>query len=754
MKRLLVLALCMAFLFPLFETRACRIVPDPPIVGPRPQPVQAIQVQSHRVNIDIKNGVAETTLETVFYNPNPQVLEGTYLFPLPQGASISRFSMWIDGQEMPAELLDAKKARDLYISIVQRMIDPGLLEFVGRETFQMRIFPIPARGTKKIKLSYEEILPVDGNLMRYVYPLTTVGNGREDKLGQVSWQVNIESEIPIKSVFSPTHQVNAVKEENRAVVTFSGQNVRPERDFVLYVSRSDRNVDLSFAPYCKSGEDGYFLLMLSPKAEISEINPKDVVFILDTSGSMLGKKMTQAREALKYCLQSMRPEDRFNIVPFATVATPYRDDLLAATPENIQAALKFVEEDIYARGGTNIDEALGFAVDMAPVEEKRPYMVVFLTDGKPTIGVTEPDDIIARVQKAKCPNLRLFTFGIGERINTKLLDRLAEANRGTREYVSSDEDIEFKVSNFFDKVSSPVLSDIKIHFPSSSELRVDSVYPRSFSDLFKGAQITLLGRYKGSGDQAIRVTGVMGGKEREFVYEMSFPAENKSNEQIPRLWAVRKVGFLLDQIRLNGEDAELKSEVVYLAKRFGIVTPYTSYLVVEDAAPVPTTVRPLISDAGPRGIFPGSDRATGGGAPAPPATTAPAPFANREFRGARSEMQQSSGESAIKTSKRIRNMRDADVVDGWADDEGESPGSPARGQMRTIDEKTFYLDGEVWYDSQFYLVDAQKMEKVKVRFMSDEYLELLRDTPEMGRFLAIGSQVVLVWNDRIYEIYQ
>ena len=263
MRKWTILVLLLTLLYPLAD--ACRIVPVIPvrpivITSPRRPSVQPITVKKHHFAVTIKDGVATTVLETVFYNPNSRILEGTYLFPLPKGASISQFSMWIDGKEMRGELLDSKKARDLYISIVRRMIDPGLLEFVGRETFKMRIFPIPARGNKRVKLSYQQLLPVDGSLMRYVYPLTTVGNGREDTLGEFSFQIDISSKIPIKSVFSPSHQIKVDKQSHQATITFSQRNIHPDKDFTLYLTRSDKKIDLSFVPFRKKKPEGLFLV--------------------------------------------------------------------------------------------------------------------------------------------------------------------------------------------------------------------------------------------------------------------------------------------------------------------------------------------------------------------------------------------------------------------------------------------------------------------------------------------------------------
>ncbi|WP_372367358.1 VIT domain-containing protein [Candidatus Uabimicrobium sp. HlEnr_7] len=705
-------------------TTYARIIPNIPNTTVRPSvALLPIKAKSHTVTTKIKNNIAVTTLETEYYNPNNRILEGTYLFALPKGASVGSFSLWINGKEMPAELLNAKKAEDLYVSIVRKMIDPALLEFVGRETFKMRIFPFPARSSRKIKLTYQQILTADNNLIRYEYPLTAVGNGHNDNITNFSCNIEIEAEHAIKSVFSPTHEIKVKKEGKTASVSFSGNHVDTDRDLVLYMSNSDKRVDLSFIPFAKQGKKGHFLMMLSPKTKIdaSEINAKDIVYILDTSGSMVGDKMDQAKKALQYCLHQLSAKDSFNIISFSTEANTYKDKLLEASKSNVKEALDYVDEEIFARGGTNLEEALSYAIDMAPKNSVRPYMIILLTDGKPTIGVTNAEQIIKKVQKASLKNLRLFSFGIGDQLNAKLLDRLAEENNGTREYVSAKEDIEIKISNFVDKVSSPVLSDIKIKFPSSDNLRISEIYPRKFPDLFRGASITLLGRYEGKGDQVIKVSGMIGGESKEFVYEVSFPEENIENSHVPRLWAVRKVGFLLDQIRLNGENAELKKEVVRLAKKFGIVTPYTSYLVVEDDI---QTVR----------LTPTTPRRERGSL-----------FGRRDNTSAERAMKSESGKDAIQASQDIKEMKNAKVAYKKKSEKGNG-----KQQIRRVDFKTFYMKNGVWCDSESLNID--KKEKKKIIYLSNEYFSLLKKYPKIGKFLSLGKEIDLLWAETIFSI--
>ncbi len=732
MKRLLCIFL---LLLGLCFSHACRIVPMPPQDFVRPiAELQKIQVRQHHVHVTIKDGVATTVLETVFYNPNPRILEGTYLFPLPKGASVSQFSMWIDGKEMKGELLDAQKARDLYVSIVRRMIDPGLLEFVGRETFKMQIFPIPANGEKRIKLTYQHLLPSDGNLMSYVYPLTTVGNGREDTLGKLSFQIEIASKTPIQSVFSPSHKVKVVKEENKATVSFEENNVQPDRDVTLYLSSSDRKIDMSFVPFRKEGEKGYFLMMLSPKAKTEEIQSKDMIFVFDTSGSMIyGNKIEQAKEALKYCLKSLRPEDRFNIVTFATTVKRYdsANNLLDASKENIEKAVSFVDAKIYASGATNIEEGLATALAMAPRDSKRPFMVFFLTDGRPTIGATDTESILSVAKKANVANLRLFAFGVGVDLNAKLLDALAEQNKGAQDYVGEKEDIELKVSNLFDKVSSPVLTDISIEFPSNKDIKITDVYPKNFPDLFKGSQVNLVGRFTGKGDQVVRLKGRIGDKEQEFDYELSFPEKDIDNDQIPRLWATRKIGFLLEQIRLEGSESNLKKEIVELAQEFGIVTPYTSYLVLEDEAQI--SRQPLPPGAvRPQSTWSNVDRED-----------------RRKMETASKSMQAESGQDAVETSRWIKSAKEADVA--YEATKGGSKNSMQKleKKIKKIDDKTFYLKDNTWYDSIY----QGKEKKIRIRYMSEEYLNLLSEKSAIGKFLALGPKVVVVWENTAYEIY-
>jgi len=569
--------------------------------------------------------------------------------------------------------------------------------------------------------------------------------------------VNISSQIPIKSVFSPSHTVKVQKEENKATATYEATRIQPDKDFTLYISRSEQKIDISLIPYRKDASDGYFLMMIAPQVNLPETEKysKDVVFVFDTSGSMITKnKIGQAKDALKYCLNNLKEGDRFNIITFATRVKRYNNnqDLIEVNKEAIQTAMTFVDDKIFASGGTNIDEALTQALKLAPKDSKRPFMIFFLTDGEPTIGATDINEIIGNVKKANVSNLRLFSFGVGAQLNTKLLDSLSEQYRGDRAYVSPDENIEIKVSSLFDKVASPVLCDIQIEWPKAGKVQTSEVYPKNIPDLFKGGQITLVGRYNGKGDQAIKVLGLVGEKQQEFVYEVNFPETDTSNNQIPRLWAVRKVGFLLEQIRLEGENKDMRQEVVKLAEEFGIVTPYTSYLVVEDDArltgnvPRPTTT--MMNEREDSAWRQNMRRSFAPQAPstATPGMPAPAP-ADGRFQEAKAGMSDAAGEQAVEASKALRAMSKAENVE----EERNEGTKEQQNWMRKIDEKTFYLKNGVWYDSTF---DAKKYTAKRIQYLSNEYFELLQKQPAIGKFLALGKAVVIVFEGTAYEIYE
>ncbi|UCE04378.1 MAG: VWA domain-containing protein, partial [bacterium] len=574
------------------------------------------QLTEHKVNVDIVDQVAQVEVHQVFYNDSKRTIEGNYYFPLPKVASVSDFKMYVDGKVLSGELLEKEKARRIYEDIVYRNIDPALLEYVDHNLFSAKIFPIPPKKERKMVLEYSMLLKLDGDLVQFTYPLRGQfkservvrrprpimpgppyvipleeeededknARRKEDKKPYVDVSqiifVDLNSKIPLKNIYSPSHEVDISKEDDHgAKISFEGKRKETEDNFVLYYSFSQSDFGLNILTYHpEDDEKNFFMLLISPKTEIAkkEILEKDIVFILDVSGSMSGEKIGQAKDALKYCINHLDRNDRFNLITFSTESKLFKKELIA-TSEYRKDAIAFIDK-IEAKGGTNINEALLDALDIG-YEKNRPISIMFITDGLPTVGETEIGKIISNVSDKNKDQITVFTFGVGYDVNTVLLDKIAASNRAVSDYIEPNENIEQKISSFYDKISHPVLIDLSLNF---GNIEVEDIFPNKLPDLFKGSQLTVLGRYEKENKGEISLTGKVKGEEKKFTYKTDFSLFKKENDFIPHLWATRKIGYLMDEIRLHGENKELKDEIVRLSKKYGVMSTYTSFLVQEE----------------------------------------------------------------------------------------------------------------------------------------------------------------------------
>lgn len=729
----------------------------PPDVRPVPGVSPAwtpLEVRYHHVTAKVTGRVAVTEVDQVFYNPSGSRLEGTYLFPIPKGAQIDTFSMDVNGKMTQAELLDAAKARGIYEEIVRKMRDPALLEYLGQGLFKVRIFPIEPRSEKRVKLKYTEILTQDGGLFRYLYPLNTEKFSAQP-LRSVSVKVDVDLPEGIRTIYSPSHEVEVVRHgPKKATVGFEAKDVRPDTDFQLFFApATGSDVAVHVMTYREPGEtEGSFLLVVSPSQEMAaeKIVRKDVVFVLDTSGSMAeGRKLVQAKKALAFCLRNLNEGDRFEVVRFSTETEPLFGKLVAPSEANVERAESFVA-GLKPIGGTAIEDALlaGLEPLKAQGQKDRPYNVVFLTDGKPTVGSTNDDEIVTKATRAMGERtVRVFSVGIGTDVNTHLLDRLSEATRAASRYVLPEEDLELALSAFYEKISQPVLASPRLRFQGA--VRVTKLAPPQLPDLFRGEQVVVLGRYSGTGDAAITLQGTVNGAARSFTWEASFPARATEHAFVPRLWATRRIGFLLDQIRLNGESGELRDEVTDLARRYGIVTPYTAFLVLEDESrrSVPVSQRTIQAPAGD-----GRAKAAAG----------------EMYKGVRETKSGAGavgGAQALDSLKRAQNAaapsasnEEALRVEGGVDGGvADGPGEPVRQLVnaqvsRFVNGRTFYQNGIAWIDAN---VQAQKGARMRqVKFGSKEYDALLGKHPEVAAWLALGRNVQVVLGGEVVEVVE
>jgi Ca-activated chloride channel family protein len=795
MKRLLtlpVLLVLFGFLVPVPQARADGfIVVDepywwrpprppqpipPPHWPPRPMPpprtyvFAPLEVSYHHVNVKIDGQIATTSVDQEFYNPNPTRLEGTYLFPIPKGAQLDKFTMDIGGKQVEAELLPADKARRIYEDIVRKAKDPALLEYADRDTFKVRIFPIEPHSKKRITLRYTQLLKSDSGLVSYVYPLNTEKFSAKP-IKSVSVTVELDSKQPLKSIYSPSHSVEIKRHgPNRATVGFETNDAKPDTDFALYFAPEKDELGVNLVAHKVSGEDGYFLLLVSPgvDAQDKKIVPKDVAFVLDTSGSMAGKKLEQAKKALQFCVENLNDGDRFEIIRFSTEVEPLFDRLVDASKANREKADEFIK-DLKPIGGTAIDEALQKALALrnaergmrqAEREQGRPLVVIFLTDGKPTIGTTDEGQIVANVKKQNEGRTRVFCFGIGTDVNTHLLDKITEETRAVSQYVLPEEDLEVKVSNFFSKIKEPVLANPTLKF--TGDIRVTKLYPSPLPDLFRGDQLVLVGRYTGKGDSAVVLEGAVNGATRKHTYEVAFPGSSDEHEFIPRLWATRRVGYLLDEIRLHGENSELKDEVTELARQYGIVTPYTAYLIVEDEERrgVPLTMQSLpelntdslarreatLNWNSFRELKDG-EKAVSGSRYGMALKSANAPAA-------------ASAEGMVEASRALGGeaFRQRYGIPGGATTLPGTPAADAKERLAQLSQPGQFIAGKNFYQNGVQWVDAaaqklQDAKKQRLQFNSTEYFAFAAKNPKALPWLALGQNVQFVLGDTLYEIY-
>jgi Ca-activated chloride channel family protein len=699
------------------------IVPGPCDRCPRPpRPItlpRALPIKSIKIDTKISSQVATTHVEQIFRNDSDATLEGTYFFPIPEQASITEFAIWDGDRRLVGEVRSREEARRIYDEIVRRQRDPGLLEYAGKNLFQASIFPIPPHSDKKLELSYSQILKAESGTVAYRYPL---GTGRQvTEIGGVSGRIELENKEPVRNIYSPTHAIEVKRNGDRhSVVTFEGG--KDPQDFQLFYALSREDFGVTLLTHREPDKDGYYLLMISPKDDWSEQEyaAKDIVFVLDTSGSMAeAGKMEKARAALLYGIRILRPQDRFNVVSFAGEERLMESRMITADDQGRKRGEAFAQS-LRPLGGTNINQAMLVAMQQFEASN-RPKILVFMTDGLPTVGVTNTEAIVAAARSARITGLRLFSFGVGYDVNTALLDRLAAENGGVADYIEPKEDLEVKVSNFFAKVNYPVLTDLKLDMAG---VETDLVYPRTLPDIFRGSQLTLIGRYRNQIELdyvRLQLAGIASGANKSYLYNnLRFPLREDENEFLPRLWATRRVGWLMEQIRSNGEQPELRDEIVDLGTRYGIVTPYTSYLALEPGAAIDTLSRQQSNT----GFIAGRGPANAPPPPAPKAMDATA----------------TTGAGAVYQSKRAREQQEVLRVER----------DNASSAIKNAGGKTFYLRDGIWTDSEFKA--GVTMPETIVKFGSDEYFALLKQKPRLAEFFSLGERVVVILDGRIYRV--
>ncbi|HLJ47660.1 MAG TPA: VIT domain-containing protein [Bryobacteraceae bacterium] len=684
-----------------------------PMPLPRPIPIRAdCTIKSVEVDADIRDQAAHVRVSQVFQNPSPMPMEAQFLFPLPEGAAISGLTLIAGGQEMTGRLLSKEEARRIYEDIVRRRRDPALLEYMGHDLFQTSVFPVPPGGESTVQISYSQLLKKDSGLVDFLLPLGTVKHSAKP-VQNVSVTVNIASTAPLRTVYSPSHQVDISQPDStHALCKLSLHDVANPDDMRLLYSSDASPVGLNVISYkAEDSEDGYFALLATPDARGSAAQKiaKTVLFVCDRSGSMSGKKIEQVKSALQFLLRQLQPGDTFNIVAYDSEVESFRPELQRADGTSIQAALAWVD-GISAGGGTNIDGALRTGLRML-TDSSRPNYVFFLTDGQPTVGERGEVNIASNAARENKVNARMFVFGVGFDVNGRLLDRLARELRGQSVYVRPNENVEAPISSLYAKVGYPMLTNVALDIQLDGGT-TSHVYPRQMPDLFHGDQLVLVGRYRKGGAAKIVLTGSANGKKETFTYTATFADKysDDTNGFVARLWAIRRIGDIIDEMDLHGRNQELVDELVALSTKHGILTPYTSFLADDNVRL--TSRRANVSVAAESAEV---QLNTVGGA------------AGFNLREQKSKFQQATNMDAY-----------------------DAPAGSTRA-VKQIGQKAFFKKDQVWQDST--VTAEQAKNAIHIVQFSRKYFDLAASHGgAMAQYLAFDEPVLVTLGNQTYQI--
>jgi Ca-activated chloride channel family protein len=682
--------------------------------------------QSSDVRVELADRVLRYEITETFVNRGSRVGEADFMFPLPKGAAFQDLKLEINGELVSGETMSADRARQIYEEIVRSQRDPALLEWMGYGLLRARIFPIAPGEQKKVVVRFQTVAPREGDALRVDYFRGVRTNQHEMNQRSEGWMrfvLTYPNDPMYGTAYSPTHSLydEALADETRSDRSFASSyrgskrrvEIRDARGEVtlLIPTRRSASAAISLLANAPGNDDGFALITLSPPAIRPRAVPRDLTFVIDVSGSMSGEKMEQARAAGKQFLRSLSTMDRFRLIDFSSDVRTFRDGFSAASRENIRAAERYLDE-LDAQGSTNISGALDEALS-SRVESGRLPIVLFLTDGHPTVGERDASVIAADVARRR-GSRRLFTFGVGSDLNVSLIEQLALEGRGTASFVRPDESVERAVGIVASRLTSPLVTDVRIR---SDGVRLRKMHPSGSVDIFAGEDLVILSRYDGSGDAVVRFEGQTTNGPVSWSTRLHFPERSRENPFVARLWATQRVGYLSAEKRKHGGSQEINDEIRQLGERYGIPTEYSSYLVLE-----PGMNPRRVLGAGGNQLQ--SVTVTG----AATRTAAPAAPAAVQFEAAKSAAAQRSA----------TNLSAADAAAGMRDE----------ANIRRAGNVTFVLSDNVWTDVRYKKTGTV----LQVKPFSDAYFKLLEMLPDLREPFSVGERVIVAGRSMAIEL--
>lgn len=681
--------------------------------------------QSSNVRVDLVDRVLRYEITETFVNRGSRIGEADFMFPLPKGAAFQDLKLSINGEMVAGETMSADRARQIYEEIVRRQRDPALLEWMGYGLLRARIFPIAPGEEKKVVVRFQTVAQREGDALRVDYFRGTRSAQREmnqEPEGRTSFVLMYPNDPMYGTAYSPTHSIfeqrygsESSGDGDRSFASYRGGSVRrvEVRDArgevtLLIPIRRSTSAAISLLANAPGNDDGFALITLSPPAVHPRAVPRDLTFVIDVSGSMSGQKIEQARAAGKQILRTLSPMDRFRLIDFSSDVRTFRNDFSTATRENIGAAERYLDQ-LDAEGSTNIAGALDEALS-APVQAGRLPIVLFLTDGQPTVGERDASVIAANVAKQR-GSRRLFTFGVGADLNVSLIEQLALEGRGTASFVRPEESVERAVGIVASRLTSPLVTDVRVH---ADGVRLLKMHPSGPVDIFAGEDLVILSRYDGSGNAVVRFDGQTTSGPVSWSTRVNFPERSRGNPFVARLWATQRVGYLSAEKRKHGGSQEIDNEIRDLGERFGIPTEFSSYLVVE---PGMSRRRPPADMAG---VSLGQVVVTG-------ASSAGAPAAV-QFEAAKAAAAQ-------------RSVTSAYAVDSASGVRNDS-------NVRRAGNVTLVLRDSVWTDVRY----KKSGTVLQVKPFSDAYFKLIELVPELREPFSVGERVLISGRSMAIEL--
>lgn len=568
----------------------------------------ACPLKRTNVEAEISGFLSRVRVTQEFENNLSEKIEAVYVFPLPQNAAVDDFVMRIGERTVLGKILKREEAREVYEAAKSNGQIASLLDQERPNIFTQAVANILPGEKIIIEIGYVETLKYEDGAYEFAFPMVVgpryipggavgkQGGGfapdttqvpdaskitpmpAKDRAGHdISISVKLDAGVPVENVASKSHEIeSAMRSANSYEVKLKNEKTIPNKDFVLRYDVSGKRIEDAVLTH-RGDKGGYFTLILQPPGEVrqQDVTPKEIVFVVDTSGSMSGFPLEKAKEAMRLALDGLHPQDTFNLITFSGDTHILFEKPVAATAGNLAKAQAFLESR-RGGGGTEMMKAIKAALDPSD-SQQHVRVVCFMTDGY----VGNDLEIVGEIQKH--PNARVFSFGIGNSVNRFLLDKMAETGRGEVEYVALTDDGSRAARRFHERVRSPLLTDIALDF---GNLEVADVYPKRINDLFSAKPVVVHGRYTKGGSGTIRLKGKSSGRETVREIAVVFPETEPNHDVLATLWARTRIDDLMAQdyqgIQSGNAKPEVKDTITNLGLEYRLLTQFTSFVAVEE----------------------------------------------------------------------------------------------------------------------------------------------------------------------------